>query len=97
MTANEARQLTLQSKNNLLNSKIKIWQSISKYIFEEIEKTAIDGYCSLTLDLKNDIFSEIQNNDFEFLKEKLEVQGFDVKYSLERTPFGKREIIINWE
>ncbi len=69
---------------------------LNKFIFSEIEKSILLGYSSVTIDLKNSIFSQVKSNDFDFIRNKLEAEGYDVNYILGRSPNGKREMLIRW-
>ncbi len=47
--------------------------------------------------MKNKYFRDSYKIDFEFIKSKLESKGYSIEYRIERTPNGKREIVINWK
>lgn len=96
MNANQIKQLTLQAKNQLITEKEISWISLSKFVYDFIEKSALLGKSKVVLDLNSDYFILFKNKDFDFIKHKLEDEGFTVEYFLEKSPNGQRQIIISW-
>ncbi len=96
MNAKEARQLTVQTNNKLLSDKEVEWLKLNKYIIEQIEIASLSGKFEVILNMKDLDFSKVLINDFSFIKNKLEVDEFEVSYILERSPNGKRKLVISW-
>lgn len=98
MNAEKANQLTLQSLNQLITEKEKFWLIINKYIFSEIEKKALNGERILVIDLEkiNSKSVLLNNTDFEFIKYKLQTEGYDIEIIYEFFSTIVKKFIIKW-
>lgn len=97
MYANELKQLTARARNNLTSKNDLYWALFKKSVYTQATDLAIQGKDSLTLDLSGQEFSEFIDDNLSLIKERFEAEGLKVYYSLERSPYGKRELIITWK
>lgn len=96
MNAKQIKQLTLQARSKLISDNEILWLTLSKFIFDEIEKSALNGHQEVLFNLRSEPFIVAVKLDINFIKSKLESSDFEVDYILERSPNGKRTMLIKW-
>lgn len=96
MNAKEAKQLTSQARTLLISEKEIKWNLLFPLITIEITERAGSGYNNLYLNFRDSKWINFIDSDLTFIKTKLEDKDYIVEYRIERSPNGKRELIINW-
>lgn len=73
----------------------KEWNKVQHSIAETITGMANHGHWECTFNLKSVEFTEIAK-DLTYLKHQFESRGYEVRFKLQRSPNGAKEMIVKW-